>query len=124
VSNSRYFDIEIDNQRGVITATLRGLWTIDVADRYASALRDAAQSMAKHSGRARWLVNLSSSPVQPREVAERLAAVVPATQEAMGAVVAIVTGQALLAIQVRRVGSHSIRIFCDEKAAYLWLMEQ
>jgi hypothetical protein len=119
----RDYVLQVDGARGVVIATLRGLWTPEVVQAYGVALDTALTELARAGtprGRALVLVDRRELQVMPRDVVD--ASVEMVSRVLRVRKVAVVVPNVLSKFQSDRILPSSRRFFgLDEAMA--WLLE-
>lgn len=120
------YTIAVDASRGLIRATLRGMWDLGVLAGYTAELQAtfARLSASVPPGQPlELLIDLRQHGVQPREVGEAIQAELARADVAAAARTAVlVSPSALHRLQAQRLGSHlAASFFADEAEALAWL---
>jgi len=116
------YTIEADYDSRRVCVTIVGAWTMSLAEHYAAALVRASTSLSKQSKPSYWLIDLSQSPVQPRDVAEHIRQAGLRAAQGQTHIIALVSTQALLGMQAKRLTE--AQIFPSRQKAEDWLTEQ
>ncbi len=120
------YTVVVDGARGLVRATLRGIWSLEILGRYSAALVDALGQLARdgHSpASARLLIDLRQHGIQPREVAEAIQARVSETEMPVGRTAVLVSPSALHRMQAQRIGAlFHANVFDDDARALSWLL--
>ncbi|WP_375381390.1 STAS/SEC14 domain-containing protein [uncultured Sphingomonas sp.] len=114
------FDIEIDDRAGLVDVRLSGLMSVEEARRY---IADLGSAFIRHHMRAGYLmrIDVSLATLQSQEV-------LAAFQDHMAHFpkarrIAIVTGDSLVRMQVRRVMTQDYaRVFATAGEGLVWLL--
>jgi hypothetical protein len=116
------FDVTSDAKTGRLKAKLQGIWSMATVDAYVEALEHAARKAGSATRRPTWLIDLADLPVQPREIADRMAPLLEPMRDHWQASVAVVATQALVTLQTRRIVPRpDHRLFASVAEAEAWL---
>lgn len=116
------FDVRFSHTRRRLEWTMRGFWTMADVGTFATALRDAVESLGPPPQRFDGLCDSRDFPVQSPEVSGALGMIDAAGAAMRQGRVAIVVGSTINKLQAdRTLISPDVRIFLDMAAALHWL---
>jgi len=119
------FRITADTRAASLTATLCGLWDVATVRAYGEQLAEAAQRIARGSGRPSWLIDLRELEVQPQEVASQMTRIIADLTGRFDPVVAVVSPRVLVSMQSRRIAQRpDHQSFATHAEASAWLQHQ
>jgi hypothetical protein len=117
------YQIDFDEDRLMVVATLDGYWTLETLDDYASELFALMRQVGRRHNFMRMLARSATMSVQSPEVSAGFGKIVADLTGLCPGPIAITVGSMLNKIQASRAMAHErIRIFQDEEEACQWLM--
>jgi hypothetical protein len=118
------FEIEFDEKRLLLIATLEGYWSIEIFDRYKAELLSTMRNIRKRHPFFSMLSRSAALPVQPPEISAGFTAMIGDLDNHCPGRIAIMVGSVLNKIQASRILRHPrIGIFFDEDEALHWLID-
>ena len=117
-SNSAYYDIDASHASGLVRATIRGFWPMEVAVAYVDEMAGIL-AVARRRGSARLIVDLTGAAIQSPEVMQKLGVLDMYAPEDR---VAVIVASSLLKTQLKRVFvKANLAVFVSEEAAETWV---
>jgi hypothetical protein len=127
VMTSERYQFDYDAGGRFLRLTLTGLWDEAVLAafvREAAELRNRVERSGHRTDEGRILIDLTGYPVQPKNITEQIAALLPTFGERAGRVAVVRSTSALQNLQVQRLlALDKVRMFASFDEALAWLSE-
>jgi hypothetical protein len=118
------FNFKHEPELAMLTATRRGLWSVDTVVAYEVALRRELALLKASSGPTSFIIDIRSTVAQPLAVAEALRTMVAGLGELHADRTAVVSSSGIAQLQARQVANLTTEVFPSMAPARDWVLRR
>lgn len=116
------FQFKLEPGIALLTVTRTGTWSVDTVACYEVALRAELKTLQSSARPTAFIIDIRSSGVQPRDVAEALRHMVARLGPLNAERTAVITSSGLAKLQAGRVADKNARVFTSMVLARDWVL--